>query len=128
MPPLLHRQQLHEPRLLHLRPGLLEIPLRHETPVQRADNPVLQTLDVARHPAVDLGTKVCEGRNAGLVLYEGIDGLLAETTDAVDRFLESAAVVLHEDADHVVGVTACLFDIVREDVLENKRPRRNRVR
>lgn len=129
MPSLLHRQQLHEPRLLHLRAGLLEIPLRHEAPVQRADDPVLQSLDVARHPAVDLGPEVGEGRNAGFVLDEGVDGLFAQAADAVDRFLEGAAVVLHEDADHVVGVAACLFDVVGEHVLQDKRQKRKqRVR
>lgn len=128
MPPLLYRQQLHEPRLLHLSARLLEVPLRHEAPVQRPDDPVLQTLDVARRPAVDFRPEVGEGRNAGFVLDEGVDGLFAETADAVDRFLKGAAVVLHEDADHVVGVAACLLDIVGKDVLENKRQKEKNTR
>lgn len=120
--PVLHRQQLHVASLLHLGATILEVPLGHETPVQRADDPVLKTLNVSLDPGVDFGADagvndVGEGWNASLVLDEGVDGLLAKCADVVDRFLESETVVLHEDTDHVVGIAAALLDVVREDVL-----------
>ena len=56
-------QEIHGPRLLDYAALLGEVTLALETPVQAADDPVLETLDVLRDVAVDLPA-VIERRQA----------------------------------------------------------------
>ena len=52
---------------------------------------------------------------------EGIDGVFAKVTNAVHRFLQRETLLVHDDGDHVMIVTSRLLDVVREDILINKR-------
>jgi len=88
--------------------------LREKAEEDLPNDPVLKTLDVPSDHVIDLGAP--RGKLA-LILDEIVDGLGAQLADVVDRLLEGLAVEDHEDDNHVVGVTAGLLNVVREDVL-----------
>jgi len=111
------RQEVDNTGLLDLLTVLTEVAFGFETPVQGADNPILQSLDVELDFSVDL--LVPEVRDALEVGDECIDGILAKFSDLVNCLLEVHAVMLHENWDEVVGIiTTRLFDVVGEDVLK----------
>jgi hypothetical protein len=110
-------QKVDDAGLLDLLTVLTEIAFGFETPVQRADDPILQSLNVELDFSVDL--LVPEVRDTLEVGDECIDSVLAKLSDPVDRFLEVHLVMLHKDRDEVVGIVATgLFDVVGEDVLK----------
>jgi len=110
-------QEVDDAGLLDLLTVLTEVTFGFETPVQGADNPILQSLDVELDLSVDL--LVPEVRDALEVRDECVDGVLAKLSNLVDCFLEVHVMVLHENRDEVVGiVTTSLFDVVGEDVLK----------
>jgi len=51
------------------------------------------------------------------MMLELVNGLRAKLSDAVDSALEGVLVIFHEYNDHIVGISARLFDVIREDVL-----------
>ena len=111
------REQLDDAMLLHVQPFLAKVTLRVERPVQRADDPVLQPLDVDRDLLVEL---FAPRRKHRTVVLEALDGALAKRTDVVDGTLQIEPLFAHEDDDHVVRIMARLLDVVRKDVLFKK--------
>lgn len=110
-------QKVDDTGLLDLLTVLTEVALGFETPVQRANDPILQSLNVGLDLSVD--SLVPEVRNALDVRDERINCVLAKLPNLVNRFLEVHAVMLHKDRNEVVGIIATsLFDVVGEDVLE----------
>ena len=96
---------------------LTEVAFGFETPVQGANDPILQSLNIELDLSVDL--LVPEVRDALEVGDEGIDGVLAKLPNLVNCFLEVHVVMLHKDRDEVVGIVATsLFDVVGKDVLK----------
>lgn len=110
-------QKVDDTGLLDLLTVLTEVALGFETPVQRANDPILQSLNVGLDLSVD--SLVPEVRDALDVRDERINCVLAKLPNLVNRFLEVHAVMLHKDRNEVVGIIATsLFDVVGEDVLE----------
>ena len=110
-------QKVDDTGLLDLLTVLTEVAFGFETPVQRANDPILQSLNVGLDLSVD--SLVPEVRNALDVRDERINCVLAKLPNLVNRFLEVHAVMLHKDRNEVVGIIATsLFDVVGEDVLE----------
>ena len=72
-------------------------------------------MHVALHHFVNFGTP---RRDDFAILDKVVDGLPAELANEVDCALQGVAVISHEDDDHIVGVAARLFDIVRKDILQ----------
>ncbi len=91
-------EQLHDPVFLHFCSGLAEVPLGHEAPMKRPDDPVLQPLDVQRNIPVE---PRAERRHVSLILHEAVDGLSAQLADKVHCGLEVEAAEFHEDHDHL---------------------------
>ena len=110
-------EEIDDAGLLDLLTVLAEVAFGFETPVQGADDPILQPLNVKLDLSVySLVFEVGDALDVG---DECIDGALAKLSDFVNRFLEVHAVMLHKDRDEVVGiVTAGLLDVVGEDVLK----------
>jgi hypothetical protein len=54
---------------------------------------------------------------ANVSTTHGIGVMRKRSPNEVDRRLEVEALLVHDDADHVVRVAAGLLNIVREDVL-----------
>ena len=112
-------QKVDDTGLLDLLTVLTEVAFGFETPVQRANDPILQSLNVGLDLSVD--SLVPEVRNALDVRDERINCVLAKLPNLVNRFLEVHAVMLHKDRNEVVGIIATsLFDVVGEDVLETR--------
>lgn len=110
-------QKVDDTGLLDLLTVLTEVAFGFETPVQRANDPILQSLNVGLDLSVD--SLVPEVRDALDVRDERINCVLAKLPNLVNRFLEVHAVMLHKDRNEVVGIIATsLFDVVGEDVLE----------
>lgn len=110
-------QKVDDTGLLDLLTVLTEVAFGFETPVQRANDPILQSLNVGLDLSVD--SLVPEVRNALDVRDERINCVLAKLPNLVNRFLEVHAMMLHKDRNEVVGIIATsLFDVVGEDVLE----------
>ena len=111
------RQKWDDAGFLDLLTVLSEVTLGFETPVQGADDPVLQPLHVNLDLPVDsLVPKVGDTLEVG---DEGVNSVLAELSNLVNRFLEVHIVMLHENWNEVMGVvTTGLLDIVGEDVLK----------
>lgn len=108
------REKLNDAMLLYLQPILAKVPLGIERPVKRADNPVLQPLDIYRDLLVELFAPRREHR---AVLLEALDRALAQCADVIDGALQVEPLLAHEDNDHVMRVPARLLDVVRKDVL-----------
>ncbi len=51
------------------------------------------------------------------MVLELIDGIRTKPSDVVNSTLEGVLMILHEYDDHVVGISARLFDVVRENIL-----------
>lgn len=93
-----------------------KVPLRHATPVERPDDPVLQPLNIRRDVRINLwGPK---GRNACRVRGERVDRLPAQLPEVVDYTLQVHCVMGHQYDDHVVCIPARPFDIERENILQ----------
>lgn len=108
------REKLDDAILFHLQPLLAKVALRVERPVQRADDPVLQPLDVYRDLLVKLAAPRREHR---AVVLEALDRALAKCADIVYGTLEVEPLFAHEDDDHVVRIASRLLDVVGKDVL-----------
>lgn len=112
-------QKVDDTGIFDLLTVFAEVTLGFEAPVQRADDPILQPLDVHLDLSVDLLVpKVGDALDVG---DEGIDSVLAELSNHVNRFLEVHPVMLHENRDEVMSIVAAgLLDVVGEDVLKTK--------
>jgi hypothetical protein len=108
------REKLDDPVLFHPQPLLAKVALRVERPVQRADDPVLQPLDVDRDLLVKL---IAPRREHRAVVLEALDRALAKCTDIIYGTLKVEPLFAHEDDDYVVSITSRLLDIVGKDVL-----------
>lgn len=91
-----------------------EIPLRFETPIKEAGDPMLQTFDVNGDEGVQV---LPEGREESLIFFEAIDKDLTPLRDMVHGFLNSHPTEFHKNDDHIPSLPARLFDIVRDNVL-----------
>lgn len=109
--------EVNDAGLFDLLTVLAEVTLGFEAPVQRTDDPVLQSLDVKLDLSVDLFVlKVGDTLGVG---DEGVNSVLAELSNHVNRFLEVHPVMLHENRDKVVSIVpTSLLDVVGEDVLK----------
>lgn len=111
---LFHWEEAHESGLLNRHSTSTEIAMRLEAPMKGSNNPVLKTLDVTCDHVVDFGSPRW---NKTLMVLELVNGLRAKLSDTVDSTLEGVLVIFHEYDDHIVGISARLFDVVREDVV-----------
>jgi hypothetical protein len=108
------REKFDDPVLFHLQPLLAKVALRVERPVQRADDPVLQPLDVYRDLLVKL---IAPRREHRAVVLEALDRALAKCTHIVYGTLKVEPLLAHEDDNHVVRIASRLLDVVGKDVL-----------
>jgi hypothetical protein len=104
------RKKLHDPRLPHLGPSLLEILLGLVRPVHVPDHSIREDVDVHSDILVDLLVP----RRQLLVLCEARMCVLALGPDKVDRGLYVEIVLEHDDCDHVGYLALGSFDVVRE--------------
>lgn len=70
--------------------------------MQTPDNPVCETANVDCNVLVDL---VTPGRNKVAIFVEAVDRLFAKLADKVDGRLEVELLLVHDNTDHVVGVS-----------------------
>lgn len=108
------REKLDDAMMLHLQPFLAKVTLRVKGPVQRADDPVLQPIDVYRDLPIELITPRRQHRT---VLLEPLDRALAQRADVVDGTLKVEPLFPHQDDDHIVCIASGLLHIIRKDVL-----------
>lgn len=109
------REKLDDPMLFHLQPFLAKVALRVERPVQRADDPVLQPLNVYRDLLIKLFTP---RRDHRAVVLETLNRAFAKCTDVVYGTLKIQSLFSHENDDHVVGIVSRLLNVVGKDILK----------
>jgi hypothetical protein len=93
---------------------LPEVSLRLETPVKEAGDPMLQTFDVNCDEWVYVFP---EGRNKLFIFFEVFDEGFALFRNMVHGILNSHFTEFHKDNDHVTGLPASLFHVIRHDIL-----------
>lgn len=99
---------------LNIRCFLPEISLRFEAPVEKASDPVLQTLDVNGDERVEVFSK---RGDEFFVCLETFEESFALISDVIHGFLNVHSVEFHKDDDHVPSFSASLFNVIRHDVL-----------
>lgn len=69
--------------------------------MERAYDPVGQTIDVDSYITINLGTP---GRQSSPLLVESVNRLLAHVPNDVHRRLEVYTVLMHDNGDHVMRI------------------------
>jgi hypothetical protein len=92
-----------------------KIPLRLERPMKGANNPVRQAVNIDGYFAVNFWAP--RGQSCS-VFVEAVNRLFAHIPDEVDCCLKVDTFLMHDNGNHVMGITFGLLDVVRKDVLD----------
>ena len=80
-----------------------------------AYNPVRQAVNIKGYIAVDFRAP---RRQSCSVFVEPVNGLFAHIADKVNCCLKVDTFLMHDNGDHVMGITLGLLDVVRENILD----------
>lgn len=83
-------------------------------PVQRTNNPVLQSFDIDFYLLVKLFPPRGEDST---VIFKPLHGILAQLAEVVDSALQVQTLFAHEHNNHIMRITARLLHVVRENIL-----------
>ena len=80
-----------------------------------ADNPVRQAVNINGYIAVDFRAPRRQTRS---VFVEAVNGLFTHISNEVNCCLKVDTFLMHDNGNHVMGITLGLLDVVRKDVLD----------